>query len=300
MLAALLIGLAIPLSVAASSFAPTTFRSFERMLLPQASVQGFRMDASHPGLAVVVSHACEVRELSPEKQEFLHSVGVTFGRPEVYALYKRELRVLEQGRERWIPFQEETLDHLLQNACEYHEIGITVRYLAVHSTLGRVYAGIGYCSTGCQRPEPVRCFVDELRGVRVGAPLEETRKRLTSQFGPEHVAPQAGEMRHWAYGVDREHETTLIIGDGGDGPRRKVFSVQISGPPNPDLDLVGGLQLGDPASEIYKVLGTPVSRKDSGDGFELLSFEGTPCSVELKNGVLASVKIVADPNYFEE
>lgn len=287
-------------SSGSSSFEPTTFKNFERLRPTSESVRGFKIDASRPGLTVVVSQSCEIRALSDEKKAFLKRLGVTFGKPEVFALYTRELRVEEKCVGRWIPFQDDTIDSLLRGSCETSEIGINVRYLAVHFELGRVYAGIGYSRNDLRRPTKVNCFSSELLGITIGTSLQEARVRLAEQYGREAEVPSGGERRMWAYEIDAEHQTTLIIGDSGNGPRKKVFSVQVWGPPNPGLDLPRGLRLGQSLSAVHDLLGAPVSTKSTPDGSEVLVFEGSPCSVELKNGVLASVLILGDPNYFDE
>lgn len=283
-----------------SSFETTTFRNFERNRPSRESVRGFEVDASRPGLSLVVFQSCEVRALSEEKKAFLGRLGIVFGKPEVFALYSRELRIEERGVGRWVPFQDDTIDHLLQGSCEMSEIGITVRYLAVHSEFGRIYAGIGYSRTGLVRATPASCFATELLGVKIGTSLQDARGRLENKYGHETQVPQGGERRMWAYGVDSEHQTTLIIGDSGNGPRQKVYSVQVWGPPNPDLELPRGLRLGQTSSTVHDLLGAPASTKNTPDGFEILLFEGSPCSVELRDGVLASVMVLGDPNYFEE
>ena len=297
---AIVAGLWSAQAFSSSSFEPTTFNSFERTRPSKESVRGFEIDSSRPGLLLVVSQSCDVRVLSDEKKAFLHHLGVAFGKPEVFAQYTRELHVEERGVGRWVPFQDDTIDHLMRSSCEASEIGITVRYLAVHSELGRIYAGIGYSRTALQRPKPASCFATELLGVKIGASLRDERSRLATQYGHESSVPQSGERRLWAYQVDDEHQTTLLIGDSGNGPRQRVFSVQVWGAPNPGLELPRGLRLGQASSTVFDLLGTPASRKNKPDGFELLSFEGSLCSVELRDGVLASVVIVGDPNYFEE
>jgi hypothetical protein len=281
-------------------FSLTTFKGFERNQIAPESVQGYNIDAARPGLAVVVSHECAVREIPEDKRLFLQGLGKVFNKPDILSMYRRELRVMERDREYWIPFQEPTIDQLLGTACEIPEISIRVRYMGVHRELGRIYLGIGFDGRKMERPDRMSCLANELHGVSIGEPLGAVRKRLTELYGVEHAVPQRGEIRHYAYGVDSKHRTTMIIGDAGDGPRERVFSVQISGPPNPVLELPAGLHLGDSPEKIAAAFGTPEATVNSGDGFQMLKYANSPCSVEIKDGVLASVLIMGDPNYFDE
>jgi hypothetical protein len=295
-----------PLLLGAAAFAGsgdferTTFGNFERFRETPAGNQEYRIDSARPGLAVVVSQACAVREIPSDKLAFLHGLGKVFSRPEVFDLYRRELRVEERGHEHWIPFQEPTMEHLLAHACDLPEITVRVRYLGVHRDLGRVYIGIGYDGGDVQRPDPMTCFADNLHGVRIGEPLDGVRARMTERYGTEHRPPPRGSVRYFAWAADPEHQTTLVVAGAGEGPAARVFSVQVSGPPNSGLELPGGLRLGDPPEKIEHALGAPDAERDTGDGYRMLSYSGSPCSVELKDGILASVLIMVDPNEFDE
>jgi len=90
------------------------------------------------------------------------------------------------------------------------------------------------------------------------------------------------------------------VGDAGEGYRDKVFSVQLTGQPGQRPAAFKTLRFGAPSSEVVSVLGKPVDTVSSGEGYTRLVLAHSTCSVELKNGVFASILIADDPNYFQE
>jgi hypothetical protein len=136
--------------------------------------------------------------------------------------------------------------------------------------------------------------------VRIGEPYEATRGRLEKRYGEAHSTHERQQRRYHAFVLNPERGTMLIIGDAGASYRDRVFSVQVSGPANPDVPLIGPLRLGASPKEVEQLLGQPIETEPSGDGYTQVSYPDTNCSVELKGGRLASVLLLGDPNYFKE
>ena len=183
---------------------------------------------------------------------------------------------------------------------EGDELTIQLRYPGAFGDAGRLFLAIDFSAGASARVPHMRCFGQELAGVRIGEPYDATRRRLEKRYGEAYATRERQQRRYHAFVLNPERGTMLIIGDAGASYRDRVFSVQVSGPANPDVPLIGPLRLGASPKEVEQLLGKPIETEPSGDGYTQVSYPDTDCSVELKGGRLASFLILGDPNYFKE
>jgi hypothetical protein len=227
-------------------------------------------------------------------------VARSLHKPEYSALYRREIEVVEQGRSYWLPIQEEVLSELAKLLNPGQEFTVYVRYLGASlSGPDRLYVLIDF-DAGPPKPLPRdTCFARQLFGIALGRPLAPVLEGLKAKYGEPHVM-RRGQENLCAFLVDLESQTYVVVGDAGEGYRDKVFSVQLTGQPGQRPAVFRTLRFGAPSSEVVSVLGKPVDTVSSGEGYTRLVLAHSTCSVELKNGVFASILIADDPNYFQE
>jgi len=291
--------LAAPPAAASDDFPLETIKNFQRLRsLPEDSREVI-VDTTLPGLSAVVRYSGAERELPGKKEFFLESVAKALD-SDFFRLYTREIRVQEQGRTYWVPIQQHVLESFRKEIDAGDELTLQLRYLGAFGDVGRLYLAIDFSAGASGRVPRAGCFSQELVGVRVGDPYAATLTRLEARYGEPYSAGVRSQRRYHAFVVDRDRGTSLVIGDAGAGYGERIFSVQLSGPANPDVALFRSLRLGASPGEVESVLGKPVEEAESGDGYTQLSYVGTNCSVELKEGRLASFLIAGDPNYFEE
>ena len=282
------------------SFQLTTLKRFQsEQVLPDGPRQ-ILLDAARPGLSAVLVSGGRVRKISGPKHEFLRNYAKSVGQERFAELYLREVEVAEQGRSYWIPMQEAVLEHFRSDVREREEATIALRYLGAAGEIGHFYVAIDYRSQVTNRLPMTTCFASELVGVQLGDFFQKTHRRLVERYGESFYSGIREQRQYYGFVIDRVQGTRLLISDAGEGYRRRVFSVQVSGPPNPDLPLYASLRLGVAPEAIEEVLGKSLRSFDSGEGYRELRYANSSCSVETKNGLLASLRIQSDPYYFEE
>jgi hypothetical protein len=284
----------------AGQFEAVTFKGFQRHQAPPAEGREWIFNAAMPGLAVVAAYTGRNRRIGGGRGEFLAQVGTALKNPSITSLYRKEIEVIEQGRPYWIPVQEEVFPHLSKELTPGQEVTLFVRYLG--GSVGSaecIYLLIEFDARTPRRVPRSRCFTRELFGVTLGQPIGPVLRDLEKQYGPPRTLSQ-GQQSLRLFIVDPRAETYVIVGDAGSGYRDRVFSVQYTGRPSARPAVHKSLRLGSSPAEVESVLGKPSSRAGSGEGYTKLAFPGSTCSVELRDGVLASVLITDDPNYFAE
>ena len=291
--------LAAPPAAASDEFPLETIKNFQRIRSLPKGAREIILDSSRPGLSAVVRYSGEERQLPENKEFFLETLAKALD-SDFFGLYTREVRVQEQGRTYWVPIQPRVLESFRKEIDAGDELTLQLRYFGAFGDVGRLYLAIDFSAGASERVPRTGCFSQELGGVRVGDPYAATLKRLEARYGEPYSEEVRSQRRYHAFVVDRDRSTSLVIGDAGASYRGRVFSVQLSGPANPDVALFRSLRLGASPGEVESVLGKPVEEEESGDGYTQLSYVGTNCSVELKDGRLASFLIAGDPNYFEE
>jgi hypothetical protein len=288
------------LAIDTAGFTLSTFKNFQRQQPPASPGRDFIFDAAMPGLAVGVKYTGVVRPIPGERAAQIADVGRILRKPELATLYTREIQVLEQGRTYWLPIQGEVLSDLAKLINPGQEFTAYVRYTGASlAAPGRLFLLIDF---DADRPAPLprdTCFARQLFGIALGRPLAPVLLGLTRKYGEPHVMSRGQETLH-VFLVDPKTETYVVVGDAGEGYRDRVFSVQLTGQPGQPLAVFKSLRFGAPPSEVETILGKAQSTLSSGEGYTRLVLRNTTCSVELKNGVLASVLIEDDPNYFQE
>ncbi len=288
-----------PLARASDDFPLTTLKNFQRTRGLPKNDKHVILDSSNPGLSTVVRYAGAERALTDRRRFFLGKVAKALD-SDFFRLYTREIKVQEQDRTYWIPMQDAVLETFRKEIDRGDELTIQLRYLGAFGDAGRLFLAIDFSAGASARVPHMRCFGQELAGVRIGEPYEATRRRLEKRYGEAYATQERQQRRYHAFVLNPERRTMLIIGDAGAGYRERVFSVRVSGHANPDVPLIGPLRLGASPKEIEQLLRKPIETELSGDGYTQLSYPDTNCSVELKGGRLASFLILGDPNYFEE
>ena len=284
-----------------SQFPLMTFKNFTRLeqLPDKRNTRVF--DTARPGMSVGVEYTGNVREIGTNKSRFLKKMGKVIGQPTFFELYHQEIQVVEQGKFYWIPVQDSVLPPLAEELQIGQEFVAYLRYFGVTlNDLEHVYLMIEFSTRVRNSLRKLDCFTRTLVGIELGHKIEPAMEQFTNRYGPHIASPMKGTSKHYVYLIDPKYNTVLIIGDAGSGYRGKIFSIQISGPPNPDFVVYKDLKLGSTRSQINQVLGKPETQKATGDGYVRWSYKNTNCSVELKNDVLASFLIADDPNYFLE
>jgi hypothetical protein len=279
-------------------FQAVTFKGFQRHQAEPAKGRESILDAAMPGLAVVVTYTGNARPIGTARTEFLKQVGASLGNPSITALYRKEIEVVEQGRSYWLPVQSAVFPHLAKQLRPGQEFTVYARYLGASVTSPeRLYLMIEFDAGPVRHLPRTGCFTRRLFGITLGQPIAPVLQDLEGRYGQAKVLSR-GQQTHYLFVVDREAETYVIVGDAGAGYRGRVFSVQYTGRPAARPALHESLRLGSSPGQVESVLGKPATRKESGEGYTRLTFPNSACSVELRHGVLASVLILDDPNYF--
>ncbi len=297
-------------------FLPSTLKYFQRNLgaeeVAGPGENSFVMDARTPGLSVVARFTGRVREIGARKLEVLRAAMTGLGRKPFSELYKREIEVDEQGRKRWIPVQDKLCDELIRDVRTGGLVGMDIRYLGSYSpgvpennsaevSPEFVFVMINFRDDAMAQIQKSTCFADHLLGVSPGNLFDAAAGRLRKSYGdPIFAAKRDDERRYEAYVVDGERHTVMTIADGGPQYPGRVHTVQLSGDKNPQIELANGLHLGDNLSKVETQLGKPKRTFAAGDGYMQWDFENSPCSIEIKDDVLASVLLAVDPYYFQE
>ena len=281
-----------------AAFHPATFKNFQRQQPAASEGRDFVFDAAMPALAVGVKYTGATRSIAAPRAAQIAMVARSLHKPEYSALYRKEIEVVEQGRSYWLPIQEVVLSELAKILNPGQEFTVYVRYLGSFlAGPDRLYLLIDF-DAGPPKPLPRdTCFARQLFGIAVGRPLAPVLEGLKAKYGEPHVM-RRGQENLYVFLVDLESQTYLVVGDAGEGYRDKVFSVQLTGQPGQRPAVFRTLRFGAPSSEVESVLGKPVDTVSSGEGYTRLVLAHSTCSVELKNGVFASIRIADDPNYF--
>ncbi len=283
-----------------AAFHPGTFKNFQRQQPAAAEGRDFIFDAAMPALAVGVKYTGATRSIASPRAAQIAMVGQALHKPEFSALYGKEIEVVEQGRSYWLPIQKEVLSELVKLLNPGQELTVYVRYMGASLAVpDRLYLLIDF-DAGPPKPLPRdTCFARQLFGIAVGRPLAPVLEGLKAKYGEPHVMRRGQENLH-VFLVDLESQTYVVVGDAGEGYRDKVFSVQLTGQPGQRPAAFKTLRFGAPSSEVVSIFGKPAEMVSSGEGYTRLVLAHSTCSVELKNGVFASILIADDPNYFQE
>jgi hypothetical protein len=302
---AVLAGLYLMMSAAAfafdaGEFEPATLKNFQRQQPAATRGREWIFDAAMPGLAVGFRYTGTVRPIPGPRAKQIEEVGQSLRKPEFAALYTREIAVIEQGRTFWLPVQSEVLSHLSKEAKPGHEFTAYLRYLGASLEAGgRLYLLIDFDANPPKALPRDICFSKQLFGITVGQPLAPVLKKMESSHGGPRLMRRGQQNLH-VFLIDLESQTYVVVADAGEGYRDRVFSVQLTGSPDARAAVFKTLRFGAPSSEVFGILGKPTRMVDSGEGYTKLELPGSTCSVELRNGGLASILIADDPNYFAE
>jgi len=281
-------------------FHPATFKNFQRQQPAAAEGRDFILDAALPALAVGVKYTGAVRPIAAPRVEQIARVGKSLHKPEFTTLYRKEIEVIEQGRSYWLPIQQDVLAELAKLLNPGQEFTVFVRYTGASIPIaGPLYLLIDF-DAGPPTPLPRdTCFSRQLFGIGLGQPLAAVLGSLKGKYGEPHVI-RRGQQNLYVFLVALESQSYAVVADAGEGYRDKVFSVQLTGQPGRNQAVFKTLRFGAPSSEVESLLGKPVETVSSGEGYMRLVLPRSTCSVELKNGVFASILIADDPNYFQE
>ena len=291
---------ALALAFDAKEFTPATLKNFQRQQSEATKGREWIFDAAMPGLAVGLKYTAAARPIQGPRAEHIKMVGQSLNKQELMALYTREIEVVEQGRTYWLPVQDEVLSHLAKELKPGQEFTAYVRYMGASlSAGGRLYLLIDYDARPPRRVPRDTCFSKQLYGITVGRPLGPVLKDLQARHGAPRLVRRGHQNLH-VFLIDLESQTYVVVADAGEGYRSRVFSVQVTGGPSGRPAIFKTLRFGAPSSEVFAVLGKPEQMVDSGEGYTKLQLPNSTCSVELKDGVLASILIADDPNYFAE
>ena len=288
------------LAIDTADFSPTTFKNFQRQRPAAAPGREILLDAALPGLAVGVKFTGAVRPVEAARAAWIATVSKAIRKPEITRLYAREIEVLEQGRSYWLPIQKDVLAEIEKLLNPGQDFTAYVRYTGSSLGLsGRLYLLVDF---DADAPKPLphdTCFSRQLFGIALGRPIAPVLDGLRARFGEPHVASRGQETLH-VFLIDPKTQSYVVVGDAGEGYRERVFSVQLAGQPGQPQAVFKSLRFGATPSELETILGKPERTIASGEGYTRLVLRGSTCSVELRNGVLASVLIADDPNYFQE
>jgi hypothetical protein len=283
-----------------AAFHPATFKNFQRQQPAPSEGRDFIFDTAMPALAVGVKYSGATRSIAAPRAAQIERVARSLHKPEFRTLYRKEIEVVEQGRSYWLPIQDQVLSELARVLNPGQEFTVYVRYAgASFAGSDRLYLLIDF-DAGPPKPLPRdTCFARQLFGIALGRPLAPVLEGLKAKYGEPHVMRRGQETLH-VFLVDLESQTYVVVGDAGQGYRDRVFSVQLTGQPGQRPAVFRTLRFGAPSSEVEGVFGKPVDTVSSGEGYTRLVLPHSTCSVELKNGVFASILIADDPNYFQE
>jgi len=283
-----------------SAFAPATFKNFQRQQPASAPGREMILDAAMPGLAVGVKYTGAIRPLLEARAAWIATVAKSQHRTELAALYAREIEVIEQGRSYWLPIQKEVLGDLSKTLNPGQEFTAYVRYTGSSLAVpGPFYLLVDFHAGKPKPPPRDTCFARQLFGIGLGQALAPVLEQLRAKYGEPHVTSRGQETLH-VFLVDLATETYVVVGDAGEGYRDRVFSVQLTGRPGRPQAVFKSLRFGATPAELRTVFGKPERTVAGGEGYTRAVLPGTACSFELKDGVLAGIRIVDDPNYFQE
>jgi hypothetical protein len=253
-----------------------------------------------PGLAVVVQFTGRAQKLDEVRAEYIQHFASSRPPSPFWSLYKHQIEVIEQGRRYWLPIQDEVLPHLREEVPPGQQFTAYVRYLGMSPrSPDRQYLVIDFNPEKKTPPARQRCFTSSLLGVSLGRPMPAMLQELTAKYGKPYLHEQGTRVHH-LFAADPAARTQLIVAAAGAEYQNRVFSVQVTGPANPRWDLHRGLRLGSAPAEVEKILGKPASTRDTGSGYTRWNYANSSCSIEIREGVLASMLITEDPNYFSE
>jgi hypothetical protein len=286
-----------------SEFELTTFKSFQRSYEIATTPGDHVADVTPEALAVVVEFTGQARLMRSTRKEFialLAKVGKDSNMGKLPKIYHTEIQVSEQNHTYWLPIQDLVFEAFSKEVAPHQEFTAYVRCFGSLGGEGCFYLLMDYRPDVRERVPHSAALLNVLGGVKLGTSMAQAIKTLSARLGPSFQKGEQEKAHYEAYALDPDHGTSLVITDAGGLYHDKVFSIQVSGPPNPAVDLYKSLHLGDSLSVVEKVLGRSAGSHDAGDGYTHFSYENPRYSVELKNGVLASFLISADPNYFPE
>ena len=139
-------------------------------------------------------------------------------------------------------------------------------------------------------PFPSFSIEKELLGIRLGLDYEATMKTLINKYGK----PYKSERTNQIYDVfirDKKPKNNIIIGSSKKYPQNIAW-IQVSGDePIPDLDFVGGINLGEKEESIDLLLSKPTKITDSSHGYKQYRFDYSNYSIESKDGLIRSIRI---------
>jgi hypothetical protein len=291
---------AVALAFDPSSFQPATFKNFQRQQPAAAEGRDTVLGAATPALAVGVKYTGAVRRVSPPRAALIETVGRGTGKPSLAVRCTQEIEVVEQGRSYWLPIEKDVLSDLSKLLNPGQELTVYVRYLGVSRAVPeRLYLLVDFDAGPPKWLPRDTCFARQLFGIAVGRPLTPVLEDLKRKYGEPRVV-RRDQANLYVFAVDLNSKTYVAVGDAGEGYRDRVFSVELTGQPGEQQAIFKTLRFGAPASEVMGVFGKPAAVVAGGEGRTRLELPHTACSVELRNGGLASVFIADDPNYFAE
>jgi hypothetical protein len=288
------------LAVDASDFLPITLKNFQSDQKLGVPGRDWLLDTAMPGLAVVVQFTGLAQKLDEVRTEYIQHFARSRPPSPFWSLYKNQIEVVEQGRRYWLPIQDEVLPHLRAEVPPGQLFTAYVRYLGMSPrSRDRQYLLIDFTPEKKTPPARQSCFAAALLGVSLDRPLPATLQELTAKYGKPYLHEQGTRVYH-LFAADPAARTQLIVAAAGAEYQSYVYSVQVTGPVNPRWDLHQGLRLGSSPAQVKRVLGRPASTQDTGSGYTRWNYPNSSCSIEIREGVLASMLITEDPNYFSE
>ncbi|MBI40911.1 MAG: hypothetical protein CMF59_15035 [Leptospiraceae bacterium] len=277
----------------------TTFKNFRQNVpLPEPGDSDISMDLRLLRFSAVVEYQGEHRPLTDSKKEtmkLLENVNTLKGQTGAFdheVLIKDELR-----RELWIPANKALVQRIdaILNSGE--------KFTAMFTYLGCCYDRknrilfMNRIDFQVNQLPRYSCFTEELLGFTIKSDFAEALSLAEERYGPPvKTLENERKQRVYIYLIEEEADTVVYLRDGGPEFADILSSIQVSSYAGSTMTLMPGLSLGDEEKDIEDAIGRDL-RVQKGEHADLLYYQSSACTFEMRNGQLFSIFVAEDPYY---
>ncbi len=281
------------------SYPLTTFKNFRQNVpLPELGESDIKMDMRLLRFSAVVRYRNSSRPLTESKQQtmnLLEATNVFHGKT---SFFDHEILIQDElGRELWIPANEGLINRIDETIESDQEFTAGFTYLGCcYGAKDRILF-MNRIDFEVQKIPRHTCYTDELLGFKIRSRFEDSLDLARDQFGePVKTLKNEKAQRVFIFLLDAKTETAIYLRDGGPEFSEYLSSIQISTYQGSTMEVMPGLSFGSGEKEIESAIVRDL-RIHRNKNADLLYYQLSPCTFEMREGKLFSIYVAEDPYY---
>jgi len=258
-----------------------------------------------------VKFSGEIRPISKKQTDIIAKFVKIIKKqePEKYAdLYANEILVSDGKHQYWLPIQQDNLMELKKYISNGQEFSLFLRYLGLSYESNNVFEPnciineckithmpimliVGFDEIPISQPKTIKkCIKFSINNLNIHSKVKDFFQLWCNQKLKISIDKNLGSCVYFVI-MNKKYNTYLAIFDAGPVESNTISAIQVSGDPNPELNLYKGLHLGDSEEKVKALLGEPSKIYEVTDNYIHWDFDNALYSVEFKEKKLKSFRI---------